>query len=475
MQRVVDRLRPGSSLTATRRELTRRALHAARQLRHRLAAVAAMLHLASAQAATPVQRTFRRSGPVRSGAHRVRAAARRPSVGAHRRSVLDGIGAIPTGFRAAARHVPVVAAHERLVPIAVALVLVGAAVFSTGAVGETRGAAPAGDGPAATPRLAIAQLGDPAAQARSAGLEHQYRLELEELDQQAAVEIAAAPDGDVAIEPALLLKPTIVDTTVADGSDMLRRYKVKSGDTLVGIARKFDVSMMSIWWANKLKSKDQLHIGQSLIIPPTSGLVVRVAEGETLAAIAERTKTPAQRIYDFNELEDEILVAGQVLVVPGAKGAPIPVVKPKPKPRSTTSSGSRSSVRTPARYTGGAFRWPVPGGSISQYFHYGHYGIDINGDTGDPVLAAAGGTITFAGWKSNGGGYQVWISHGSGLYTTYNHMSSIAVSRGAHVGRGQRVGRVGCTGYCTGSHLHFEVWKGPIWNGGSRVNPLRYF
>jgi murein DD-endopeptidase MepM/ murein hydrolase activator NlpD len=82
--------------------------------------------------------------------------------------------------------------------------------------------------------------------------------------------------------------------------------------------------------------------------------------------------------------------------------------------------------------------------------------------------------VIFAGWKNNGGGYQVWISHGSNLYTTYNHMSSITVGRGQSVGRGQQVGRVGMTGNATGPHCHFEVWRGPIWNGGTRVNPLLY-
>jgi murein DD-endopeptidase MepM/ murein hydrolase activator NlpD len=119
-------------------------------------------------------------------------------------------------------------------------------------------------------------------------------------------------------------------------------------------------------------------------------------------------------------------------------------------------------------------RWPTSNRHISQYFHYGHYGIDIDGSTGDPIFAAASGTVTFAGWKNNGGGYQVWIAHGSGLYTTYNHMSSVSVGRGQHVGRGQRVGRMGATGFATGSHLHFEVWRGRIWDGGHRVNPLAY-
>ena len=131
----------------------------------------------------------------------------------------------------------------------------------------------------------------------------------------------------------------------------------------------------------------------------------------------------------------------------------------------------------PVHYNGGQFHWPVIGGGnyISQYFHYGHEAIDIAADYGSHVVAAAGGRVIFAGWKSNGGGYQVWISHGGNLYTTYNHMSAITVGDGQSVGRGQQVGRVGQTGNATGPHLHFEVWIGPVWSGGTRVNPLRYF
>jgi murein DD-endopeptidase MepM/ murein hydrolase activator NlpD len=69
----------------------------------------------------------------------------------------------------------------------------------------------------------------------------------------------------------------------------------------------------------------------------------------------------------------------------------------------------------------------------------------------------------------------VWISHGSGLYTTYNHMSGLSVGDGESVGRGEQVGRIGQSGHATGPHLHFEVWHGLIWDGGDRVNPLRYF
>ena len=115
----------------------------------------------------------------------------------------------------------------------------------------------------------------------------------------------------------------------------------------------------------------------------------------------------------------------------------------------------------PQHYGGGQFAWPVPGGTISQYFHYGHPALDIQAPYGTRVLAAASGTVIFAGWKNNGGGYQVWIAHGSGLYTTYNHMSAITVGVGASTsGAAQQVGRVGQSGWATGPHLHFEVWRG---------------
>ena len=92
----------------------------------------------------------------------------------------------------------------------------------------------------------------------------------------------------------------------------------------------------------------------------------------------------------------------------------------------------RCNCSGPSNYSGGAFTWPVVGGGnyISQYYHYGHYAIDIAADYGSTVRAAASGTVIFAGWKSNGGGYQVWISHGSGLYTTYSHMSADHGRRG---------------------------------------------
>jgi murein DD-endopeptidase MepM/ murein hydrolase activator NlpD len=287
---------------------------------------------------------------------------------------------------------------------------------------------------------------------------------------------AAAVEGPF-IDDGTLVKPIAVDTIVPDGSGLVRTYKVKGGDKLTDIATKFKVSPMTVVWANNLKSKTDFKKGDTLRIPPVTGLIVKVAATDTLDTIATKYGVEGTDILATNGIDDPNLVVGQVLVLPGAKGKAIqtkPTFKPSNGPRGGNTSGVLRGG--PSTYTGGKFMWPVVGGDnyISQFFHYGHYAIDIAADYGSTARAAAGGTVIFAGWKSNGGGYQVWIAHGSGLYTTYNHMSAISVGRGQHVGRGQTVGRVGQSGNATGPHLHFEVWRGMVWDGGQRVNPLGY-
>jgi murein DD-endopeptidase MepM/ murein hydrolase activator NlpD len=304
------------------------------------------------------------------------------------------------------------------------------------------------------------------------------------VDQGTATQVAAGAAADSVegpfLEDGTLLKPVAVNTSVADGRDLVRTYKVKSGDTLTGIASRFGISMMTIWWANDLQSKDALHIGQTLSIPPVTGLVVTVTAADTLDSLALRYDVDPTDILVENKLTDPNLVVGQVLVIPGAAGQGIPTPKPEPvsHPSNGTGGGiiSRGSGHAPTTFTGGHFLWPVVGGGnyISQYFHYGHYAIDIAADYGSEVRSAGAGTVVFAGWKGNGGGYQVWIAHGSNLYTTYNHMSAVSVGYGQSVSGGQQLGRVGQSGDATGPHLHFEVWRGPVWNGGTRVNPLAY-
>ena len=105
--------------------------------------------------------------------------------------------------------------------------------------------------------------------------------------------------------------------------------------------------------------------------------------------------------------------------------------------------------------------WPAPGKITSPFGdHRGHPGIDIDGVTGDPVVAAGAGTVLLAGMAPAGyGGYGnvVMIDHGGGIGTLYAHLSRVDVTMGQSVQQGQQVGAIGATGIATGDHLHFEV------------------
>jgi murein DD-endopeptidase MepM/ murein hydrolase activator NlpD len=350
---------------------------------------------------------------------------------------------------------------ERVLPVAIAVLVVLASGVSLAPAANPAGAAGALTADLGAPvRIAIGGLSGGAGPG-------------DLFDERATTEPSAYQDD------ATLYKPVAVDTSVQSSSEMLQRYTVRSGDTLTGIASRFGVSMMTVWWANKLKSKDDLRIGQVLVIPPVNGLVVTVAVGDTLDGLASEYKVDSTDILSANQLDDPNLIVGQVLVMPGAKGDPIPTPKPAPKPPvSSGGGGGGGGTGPPPKYTGGAWAWPVVGTSsyISQTFHYGHYGLDIAADYGSTVVSARPGVVVFAGWKSNGGGYQVWVNHGSGIYTSYNHLSATTVSPGQSVDKGQRVGKVGMSGWATGPHLHLEVWVGRPWESGSyRVNPLRYY
>lgn len=85
-----------------------------------------------------------------------------------------------------------------------------------------------------------------------------------------------------------------------------------------------------------------------------------------------------------------------------------------------------------------------------------HEGIDYSAPNGTPVYATGCGTVMFAGWR-NGYGYTIDIDHGFDYLTRFAHLSSMTVSEGQKVVRGQEIGAVGCTGKSTGPHLHYEV------------------
>lgn len=145
----------------------------------------------------------------------------------------------------------------------------------------------------------------------------------------------------------------------------------------------------------------------------------------------------------------------------------------------TTSSSSSSSSSQAESTSSGDFTWPCPSShTITSEYGYRihpilgtkkfHSGIDVGASTGASIIAAGSGTVTAAGYSSSMG-YYVMISHGNGITTVYMHCSSLLVSSGQSVSKGQQIARVGSTGLATGPHLHFSVMK-----NGSYVNPWDY-
>jgi murein DD-endopeptidase MepM/ murein hydrolase activator NlpD len=139
---------------------------------------------------------------------------------------------------------------------------------------------------------------------------------------------------------------------------------------------------------------------------------------------------------------------------------------------SPAGSAATSSAGPSARpAASGSLAWPASG-QLSSHFgsRWGrhHKGIDIANAIGTPIVAAADGTVAFAGWTDGGYGYLVEILHPDGVRTLYAHNSQLLVDTGDVVKRSQTIALMGDSGHSTGPHLHFEV----VPPGSQAVNPL---
>lgn len=274
-------------------------------------------------------------------------------------------------------------------------------------------------------------------------------------------------------------------------------YEVVEGDTLSSVAAGHGVGLEDILWNNPVAAydPDTVLIGDRLVVPTAPGIVYYVEIGDTLVDIAARYGIDPEAIvaYEGNNIASaDLIVEGAPLLLPGA--APLipevveePVLEvpetpapppPAPTPVPTAVPEPRPSAPVPASVGGGpveiftGFIWPV-NGPINSYFgpRWGgfHTGIDIGAATGTPVGAAAGGQVVLTVYSGAGYGNHVVIRHADGSQTLYAHLSEIWVSNGQQVSQGDAIGAVGCTGWCTGSHLHFEVKI-----NGVQVDPLLY-
>jgi len=271
------------------------------------------------------------------------------------------------------------------------------------------------------------------------------------------------------IEGDIILKPKIISTTALSGGVVPQRteiiyYTVQIGDTVSTIARKFNITVNTVLWANNLSAFSLIRPGDQLMILPYSGLLYTVKSGDTVSRIAKTYKIEEDKILSCNDLSGG-LKAGQKIILPGASK-----ITTVAKTSSYTGISAITNLVKAPSSSGGSDKmlWPTVGHRITQYYSWRHTGLDIGNKTGTPIYAADAGTVEFAGW-STGYGYNVLINHGGGIKTRYAHASKLFVKSGDRVDRGENIMAMGSTGWSTGPHLHFEV----IING-KKYNPLNY-
>jgi len=276
----------------------------------------------------------------------------------------------------------------------------------------------------------------------------------------------ALPAAPLVNEDSLVMPVAVPFTTIPDRPRQeITRYVVQPGDTIFGIAARFNLQPETIMWANGRfveDNPDLLRIGQELIILPVDGVYHQVGRGETIAKIAGAFKVDPAAIINFplNNLDPDNpqIKAGQWLVVPGGTKPYIPrqvVAYSGPIPES-------------AQKGTGVFGWPAAG-QISQGYWSRHRAIDIASWEGAPVVAADSGYVVAAGWDDSGYGRMVIIDHGNGFQTLYAHLRKFYVKVGQSIAKGEALGEVGTTGNASGPHLHFEVRQ-----GGVQRNPFGF-
>ena len=262
-------------------------------------------------------------------------------------------------------------------------------------------------------------------------------------------------------------------------------YTVESGDSYYYIADLYEMTLDELMDMNPGYDVDLLRVGDVLTISNAVPYLTVVS--------VERQRYVTDVPFAVEYEDDNSMYQGDYKVLsPGVYGKAdvtvnVSYTNGEETVRQTVASvtlsepvtelQARGTIPRPSWFPTGSFRWPCYG-TLTSYFGYrnaptrgastNHGAIDIANGYGTPIYASDGGTVTTAGWMG-GLGYTVVINHGNGFETYYGHNSSLLVSAGEHVYKGQQIARMGSTGISTGSHCHFAVKY-----YGTYVDPLNY-
>ena len=286
------------------------------------------------------------------------------------------------------------------------------------------------------------------------------------------------------------------------------------GETVDGIARRHGVPASAILQTNGIRDASQIRPGQRLVIPrhvtsttqtaaaprSTSGNVHVVRSGDTLMNVARHNGVTVSALARANHLQTSSqLSVGDRLTIPGNHSTAVASVAPAPQntqPRTMpvekvsapvkvasvgpvqTASVAKEEPRvaeTPVKAAEAmpAFRWPVRGRVIAGFGSKPNGtqndGINLAVPEGTPIKAADDGVVAYAGNELKGYGNLVLIRHSNGFVSAYAHASELMVKRGDSIKRGQVIAHAGQTGSVTSPQLHFEIRK-----GSTPVDPTQY-
>ena len=262
-------------------------------------------------------------------------------------------------------------------------------------------------------------------------------------------------------------------------------YTVVKGDTWSGIANGHGMTTKELLAINPDFDINHLQIGDELTLANAVPYLTVV--------VTERQNYVEDVQYDITYTDDASMYKGDYKVLSkGVYGtadvvADVTYINGEETERNVISSVTLTEPVTEQRAQGtkprpswfptGSFRWPTSG-RITSYFGYrntgirgastNHKGVDISVPYGTPIYAADGGVVSFSGYKG-AMGYVVIIDHQNGFKTYYEHNSSLLVSAGQTVYKGQQVAKAGRSGVANGVHCHFGIQY-----NGTYYNPLNY-
>lgn len=261
-------------------------------------------------------------------------------------------------------------------------------------------------------------------------------------DKTAATEVAATTEKDT---------QESVTYKVAKGDSLLKiAHRYNTTVAQIQQDNEMNGTMVKVGQEIKVSPNKKLYrlVKTEKTTPEKKVTVVshRVKSGESLSLIARKYQTTISAIVAENNMSNTVVMAGQTLKVPTQGRYKV----------AQSSKAVRASWKMPVRgRLSDKYGWRKHPVYRKRLFHAG---IDIAAPKGTPIAAVQSGKVIYAGRRA-GYGNLVIVSHANGMSTRYAHCSSILVKKGQNVRAGQLLAKVGATGVATGNHLHFEVRK----------------